>query len=328
MTMRKPYGYWNLEHTVAECKKLVKEYGDLPDRKKLNEMNMSSLAFAITKNGGCNKIRKMAGLEEIHKPRGYWNLENTVDECRKVVEKYGELPGYEKLRKMNMSSLVSAINNNGGCRTIRKMLGVKEGYKPKGYWNQERTVAECKKVVEKYGELPSQKELMKMKKGYLTSAIASNGGLNKIRKMLGLKLKQMPRKYWSLENTLNECRKVVREYGELPGYDKLRKMKRGSLYHGIARNGGLYKIREMLGVESGRKPEGYWTLENTLAECKKVVGEYGKLPNASKLCEMKMSGLSRAITKNGGYDKIREMIGIQKRNPLKEAIMEYLGDEK
>jgi hypothetical protein len=260
--MRKPARYWNLKHTVAECKNVVEEYGRLLSKKELCEMKISGLANAIGRNGGMIKIRGMLGIELKRKPNGHWNLENTVDECKKVAKKYGKLPGYNKLYEMKMSGLATAITNNGGMIKIRGMLGMEsEGKKKNGYWNLENTLNECKKVIKEYGELPSKKELCEMKISGLANAITKNGGYSKIGRMLGIELKRMPNSYWNLENTLAECKKMIEDYGEL---------------------------------------------------------------NSDKLIKMKMFGLSSAITKNGGYIKIREMLGINKSNPLKDAVMEYL----
>ena len=130
--MKKPDGYWNLENTVAETTRIVEEKGYLPPQKELVEMKRSSLAFAIIKNGGYSKMRGLLGLEEGYKPDGYWNLENTLAEAKKIVEEKGYLPSAKKLREMKRANLVFAIIKNGGYNKIREMLGLEEGYKPNG----------------------------------------------------------------------------------------------------------------------------------------------------------------------------------------------------
>jgi len=265
------------------------------------------------------------------RPDGYWTLGSTLAECRKLVKKYRELPSHDKLVEMKMSYLTAAVKDNGGFNKIREILGLEIRKKSNGYWTLENTLAECRNLVEEYGELPGSDKLKEIDRGDLGDAITNNGGYVKIRNKLGLESKrnkQKPDGYWNLENTIAECKKLVKEYGELPGSDKFYKMKMSYLTAAVKDNGGFPKIRKMLGLKILIKPVGYWTLENTLAECRKVIEKYGKLPGSDKLAEMKMSCLSYAIGTNGGFPKIRELLGIQKQNPLKEAIMEYLGDGK
>ena len=82
------------------------------------------------------------------------------------------------------------------------------------------------------------------------------------------------------------------------------------------------------------KPNGYYTLENTIFEAKKVMKEQGvdTLPTENKLKELNYSGLSSAINKyHGGFDNIREILnqelGIKsKEEHLTELVEDYLKD--
>ena len=64
-------------------------------------------------------------------------------------------------------------------------------------------------------------------------------------------------------------------------------------------------------MASKRKPNGYYTLENTISESKKVMEEHGfdTLPSSNKLRELGYSGLSRAISiHHSGFPNFREIM--------------------
>ncbi|MBI3623548.1 hypothetical protein HY212_05730 [Candidatus Pacearchaeota archaeon] len=58
--------------------------------------------------------------------------------------------------------------------------------KPRGYWSLEKTLEECKTIVQMEGDLPSQTEFYQKGLGHLAGAIQRNGGIYKIKKILGL----------------------------------------------------------------------------------------------------------------------------------------------
>jgi len=132
-----------------------------------------------------------------------------------------------------------------------------------------------------------------------------------------------PHKYWqSLENTIYEVKKVMEEhnYDTLPSGKKLAKLGYGSLNNAIRRYySGFPNFREKhLGEELSRKPNGYYTLENTILEAKKVIKIHGfdTLPSKNKLEELGYHGLSHAITSHSGFLNFREIMN--RKNELAE----------
>ena len=128
--------------------------------------------------------------------------------------------------------------------------------------------------------------------------------------------KRKPHKYWqSLENTLFEVKKVMEGQGVdiLPTQKELIELGYSCLNIAISRyHGGFHNFREKhLGEEVLRKPSGYYTLENTISESKKVMEGHGfdTLPSSNKLRELGYSGLSRAISvHHSGFPNFREIM--------------------
>ena len=213
--------------------------------------------------------------------------------------------------------------------------------KPPGYWQSlENTIYEAKKLMKEQGvdTFPSQKELDKLGYSSLKTAISNyHGGFPNFRKSLGEKESQKPNGYWkSLENTISEAKKVMKEHNfdAFPSGNKLIELDYNGLRHAIISHGGFPKFREKhLGEKLSRKPNGYWTLEKTIYEAKKVMKEQGvdTLPTENKLKELNYSGLSSAIINyHGGLPNFREImnqeLGIKSnKEHLTEVWKEYTG---
>ena len=161
--------------------------------------------------------------------------------------------------------------------------------------------------------------------------------MNKLKSTMASKRKA--HKYWKgLENTISESKKVMEEQGVdiLPSKKELIELGYSCLNIAISRyHGGFHNFWEKhLGEELLRKPSGYYTLENTISESKKVMEEHGfdKFPSGNKLKELGYSSLSDAISRyHGGFHNFREIlnqeIGIKsKEEHLTELVEDYLKD--
>ena len=127
---RKAHKYWKgLENTISESKKVMEEQGVdiLPSQKELIELGYSCLNIAISRyHGGFPNFReKHLGEKLLRKPSGYYTLENTIYESKKVMEEHGfdTLPPSNKLRELGYSGLSRAISiHHGGFPNFRKTL--------------------------------------------------------------------------------------------------------------------------------------------------------------------------------------------------------------
>jgi hypothetical protein len=351
----KPNKFWeSLENTISEAKKVIKEHNfdRLPSAEKLNELKCSSLGGAIIQyHGGFINFReKHLDEKDGQKPNGYWkSLENTIFEFKKVMEEKGfdTLPSNNKLKELGYFGLNNAIINfHGGIINFReKHLGEKDGQKPNGYWKSlDNCISEAKRLMKEhnYDRLPPTKKLNELGYGGLTTAICNyHGGFPNFReKHLGEKepLRIKPNGYYTLENTIFESKKLMKEHGfdKLPTQIKLKELGYGGLNNAISKyHGGFTNFRELLGEELSRKPRGYYqSLENTISEAKKVMEEHGfdKFPSGNKLIEIGYVSLSDAISRyHGGFHNFREIlnqeIGIKsKEEHLTELVEDYLKD--
>jgi hypothetical protein len=78
---------------------------------------------------------------------------------------------------------------------------------------------------------------------------------------------------------------------------------------------GFPNVREKMGYELVRKPNGYWNEKNTLEEAQKFLeeNELKELPSHNKLVSLGYSDLAGAIQDNGGYSVIRDKLGQKDR---------------
>ena len=134
---RKPNGYWHsLETTISESKKLMKEHNldKFPTQKELIERGYSCLNIAISRyHGGFPNFReKHLGEELLRKLSGYYTLENTIYESKKVIKEHGfnTLPSSNKLRELGYSGLSRAISvHHSGFPNFREIMNQELGIK-------------------------------------------------------------------------------------------------------------------------------------------------------------------------------------------------------
>jgi hypothetical protein len=134
-------------------------------------------------------------------------------------------------------------------------------------------------------------------------------------------MKKRPDRYWTLENTLKECRELVRQEGNLPPQQRMRRLGMSSLTVAIDKYGGFYKIRELLQLKdkSYERPKNYWTKERVLQTYRDLTNKFGYPPSDNELRENGYTGMGFAISNRyGGFFAIRKELGLEsKRKPNK-----------
>jgi len=73
---------------------------------------------------------------------------------------------------------------------------------PMGYWDEENTLAETRKLVEELGEFPGQKKLREMRMTSLSAAISKHYGFSKMRELLGFKRLRVDDGFWIKEESV------------------------------------------------------------------------------------------------------------------------------
>lgn len=314
-------GYWNFENTLKECVELKKKYGSLPSQPQLKKLKKLSLIQAINNHGGMNFFRKKLGDEILERPKGYWkNFSNCKNEYLALTKKLKHPPINKELIKLKYGGLADSINKNFyGLNVFRERIGLTNKKKPNYYWTDKKIIKECRRIIKEKGYLPSIPELIKENKyGSLIGGISANGGYMKFREILGFPLETKPDNYWDKDNTFNEAKKVYERLGYLPSSNKLGEMNENSLVSAIIRHFGFPQLRKKLDriynkkTEILRQPNGYWTEERILNECRKLVKKYGDLPSYSQMKKLGYTALGSTICKfkKGAFRYIREKLGL------------------
>ena len=275
----KPFGYWTEENTIKEARKIVAQYGeDALKAQWLIANGRCDLAAAIKKHGGYLWIREALGIAGSRiKPRGYWTEENTIKEARKIVAQYGEdALAANWLRANGHSGLAAAISEHGGFLWIREVLGIAERKgKPFGYWTEENTIEESRKIAVEHGEdALTHNWLSANGHSGLSRAISMHGGFLWIREQLGLQPRPTSRTSITTplqrrEVNVDHLRQVLRDLqlegvgGFTPaqmvvvlqqaGFDRLPPEEGRDLY--LAATRGLVVPQELLRWAQGEEPE-------------------------------------------------------------------------
>ncbi len=190
--------------------------------------------------------------------------------------------------------------------------------KPMGFWKSlDNVIMEVDRIMREniWSEIPGQKRLIKLGRSNLAAAIIKyHGGFRKFRKSLGEKDReeQKPKGYWSLNNTISECEKVMKEknWKILPSGYLLRKSGYSSLAGAIEKNGGIPKFRKLFGQNTTY--DNWSTIESIIEYTKQIMEENGwnELPGQYTLTKMKYGAFVNAINKYyGGFRKFREILG-------------------
>ena len=317
-----PKGYWQDEENVlSEYKKITEELGHAPSNNELCKLGYAGLSDSISKNyGSIFEIRNKLEIETDRKENGYWTLEKILELSREAVEEYGFLPPYSELRKNDKyKELSTAINKNFGIEKIRKKLrvvGLENPSKKKkdGYWNKKNTFKEAKKIYGETGSLPSSNDLVQMGHKSLTFAIIKYYGFSEIRKKLGLDQLRNPNGYWTDKKIIEECKKIIKEHGDVITKVKLKDLGYSSLESGIShKNSGYSYYRNILGLNENKKPLGYWReWENVERELKNIIEEIGHFPSQKELNSHGIGALSNSVHKNFyGIVSVRERMGYE-----------------
>ncbi|MCP6719618.1 MAG: hypothetical protein KJI71_05380 [Patescibacteria group bacterium] len=189
-------GLWqNEDYAIQRAREVMEELNadTLPSFNSLHNAGYSSLAFAIGQyHGGMTKFRKKLGEENIRAEVGIWrNLDYTLKATEDFMKEHGfdTLPGVWTLNKLNYSSLGAAIQKyHGGFYKFRKILGQQQIRRKDNTWKDpEYAIKQAEEIMQRHGfeELPSERELKKMRCSSLSSAIYRYyGGFRKFRELL------------------------------------------------------------------------------------------------------------------------------------------------
>lgn len=211
-----------------------------------------------------------------------------------------------------------------------KILSKRE--RPWGFWKTEEGLSEIRECAMDFFQREGSitVTVLKEKNPRLLYLILNNYG--GCMSQLRLDLEIAGRKssdYWTKDRTIAQARKFVEEHGGL-SHSLLERSKMGSLVVGIRRyEGGINQLKKDLGIETKRKPKGYWTPQRIRETAKAFYESNGRLDQGilRKKGEISLSSvISRAYP--GGLHKLRRDLGIEtKRHPRGFWTKERIEDE-
>jgi hypothetical protein len=309
----KPKGYWKVwENVEGVLKSLIQELGHFPIQNELKEHGYSSVVDALRKyHGGISSVRERMGFEVLKKPNRYWTLENTIEECRKLVIEHGNIPSQQRLRVMGLTSTAAAIAKYGGMHTFREMFGKKSTEKRKNFWRDEKNAVEAyRRVEQELGKPASDKDLQARGCSGLSDAINKHfGGITSFRNRAGLPQIRLEDYHWTPETILEEYKRIMQELGHNPTSGEL-KERYSVFFSAVDKFGGIRKIRNILKLENYQRPNGYWTKKRVLDQSRKLYEKLGYMPPQKELCRLGFSILPGFINKYfGGMIRLRKILG-------------------
>ncbi len=117
---------------------------------------------------------------------------------------------------------------------------------------------------------------------------------------------------YSTDKTIIEkLKKIKNESGHFPTPTELYESGMTELYVAMDKHGGVNKFRELFGDAKIKIPLSHWTDEAVLEDLKKIKNESGHFPTTRELNAIKRIDLSAAITRLGGTNKFRGLLGVK-----------------
>jgi hypothetical protein len=121
-------------------------------------------------------------IENLFKVSGFWNDKRILQEIKKLFEKQNRFPTQKDMR--DVSGLVGAVQRAGGGNHFREMMGVPPIRL--NFWNDETILVELSKVSAEIGKIPTCRDLEKLERFDLRSAILKNKGFRHYQGLLGI----------------------------------------------------------------------------------------------------------------------------------------------
>jgi len=267
--MVKNRNYWkrweHIDHAVDE---LIGQLGHYPSYLEMKEYNGGLLKGIQKHHGGVIAVRKKKNYDSPIHEKGYWNDQaNLMEEVRIFMEDQNidQLPSSRALIAHGASRLNNGINNNGGYRKLRDLLGEEQKIVESGTWMDiNNCIAFAQKIKEglQVKVLPDTKTLRRLGySSFVRGLHVYHGGLTKFRGAIGEKNKRRESHLLrDISQVLEEAMKYVlkHDYKYLPSQKRLDKAGQSSLSSAIKRyHGGFISFREELRRYMQRPSENY-----------------------------------------------------------------------
>ena len=194
------------------------------------------------------------------------------------------------------------------------MIKEKTIRKPNDFWTDENIILELKVIIEDIKHFPSQRDLKKLKRSDLLSAMKKKSGFKHYREELGYTLPRKQRGFWTDETIISELKVIISELKHFPSHKELNVMNRSDLSNAISNHGGINYYREELDFEPTQKSKGYWNESSIKIELKTISSEIGHFPTRKELLKMNRSDLVAAIDRHASLIKFRIILNYRIAN--------------
>lgn len=168
----------------------------------------------------------------------YWNEERIIEEAKKIVEIYGELPSRPKLIELGYGGMADAINRAMGFYELKKKLGLDKTKYPNNYWNESEIINQLLSIIEELKYFPTFDELKNMGKYDLLRAMNRHGRVNYYREKLGYKIVRQTNGIYTEEFIIKELVEIKNKIEHFPSWTEIKKINK-KLYCAI--NNGMNK---------------------------------------------------------------------------------------
>jgi len=209
--------------------------------------------FKCLKKYQSNKPCKLNSTTASIMPPYWWtDIKNSSPILKPIIIELGRFPKDSELRERNLSSLCGALDRfPGGRQKVAELLNCKTATKPKKYWTDGidgTIVLELKRLMKLLKHFPTQKEIQEH--STVATYIIRHGGTNKFKRLLGVKILQKDKGYWTKKNTIKEAWDICNNLGYYPPTNKLRSIN-PTLPGMICKYGGTKLFRKLLGYQKG-----------------------------------------------------------------------------
>lgn len=267
-------------------------------------------------------LQVVDGLPRDKNGRVFWSkVAEEPDEFRLTLEleasrflaEHGRIT-QATLKKQGRGDIVHALHfYPGGLIQLKESIGLKLHKKPDGYWTVERIEQEAFESYRQTGGLTTG-SLKKEGRTDLIAAVQAkySGSFRALRRNLGITETKVEKGYWTQEKVEEKVLKFYEEHGRI-SWDLLRESGESSLaFYATRYPGGMSKLREVLGIDPGYRPLGYWTPEVIEQHALQFYREHQML-NQRSLAENGRQDLVGAIFKKypGKLPALKDKLGIE-----------------
>ncbi|GEN66216.1 hypothetical protein [Chryseobacterium rhizosphaerae] len=321
-----PYKIHNIDEAIAEYTKLCTEKGYFVQGKEVHTFN-PTLANYIQNHIGYYKLQQLTQLSFSPKklPKDYYSQEQIIDLYKKECAEKGYFLTKREALTLMSHTAISYIVNKIGLERLRQLTGLNLKINK----NIRKTSPEIidisgekyKQYCIKYGYLLTMKQLRDLGEHKLAGFIIRKITVQKLHKIVtaDISLKSVipslkeKKRIEKKMNAIEHYKALYLHYRHHLSDKELCEMGLGYLSGFISRNGGFAVFRKECDSEYKLKSlrHGY-KAKDTIAEYKTVSIQQNAFPTHRDLIALGKPELSRAVITFGGYNKIRQLTGLNK----------------